>query len=182
MKMKRIFTPLILLLCLFYWRGSSPASAAVGLFNFQANSETDGIELTWQTGFEDNNIGFNLFRATVNDRNAATQVNSSLIPTQSQGGGGASYDYLDDTVSLNILYYYWVETVGDVLAEPVPPASAIWTTGSGLVTNTPGPTSTPLPHRWTCSRKAHSYRSRTPTPSRRAPSPSSSTRTESTPI
>ncbi|MCB0027220.1 MAG: hypothetical protein KDE28_04890, partial [Anaerolineales bacterium] len=108
--------------------------AAVGLFNFQATSVATGIRLSWQTGFEDNNLGFNLYRATVNDRSQASLVNPALIPSQSQGGGGADYDYTDTSVAANILYFYWVEPVGDSLQDPVPPVSATWTTGGGLVT------------------------------------------------
>ena len=137
-------------LLLFLLVGSLPLAgqrlqAAVGLFNFQAVSVSTGIRLSWQTGFEDNNLGFNLYRATVNDRDQAGLVNPSLIPSQSQGGGGADYDYTDTTVSANVLYYYWVEPVGDSLQNPVPPASATWTTGGGLVTNTPAPTGQPTP-------------------------------------
>ena len=124
----------------------SPAQlrAAVGLFDFQAMSAPTGIRLSWKTGFEDNNLGFNLFRATVEDRAQAVQVNSVLIPSQSQGGGGYDdYEYIDETVIPNMLYYYWIETVGDTLQDPIPPASASWILGGGLATNTPGPTAQP---------------------------------------
>ena len=66
--------------------------------------------LTWQTGAEVDNAGFNLHRATAAG-GPYTQINDALIPAKGDPVSGASYVYTDTDVIKRVTYYYKLEDV-----------------------------------------------------------------------
>ena len=85
---------------------------AVTLAEFSAVQQGDAVLLTWETNSELNNRGFNLYRGT-SDAGWDRQLNSTLIPSQSQGNpGGFIYTWEDRTDLVpGTTYFYWVEDV-----------------------------------------------------------------------
>jgi hypothetical protein len=57
------------------------------------------------------NLGFNLYRAEVTGT-WTEQLNDNFIPSQAPGSGqGQAYDWVDNSVEMGKLYYYWLEDV-----------------------------------------------------------------------
>jgi hypothetical protein len=84
---------------------------AITLVSFDAMPQGDAIIITWETASEINNLGFDLFRAE-SPEGPQVQLNQDLIPSQAPGSPtGATYDYLDQTVTPDVVYYYWLEDV-----------------------------------------------------------------------
>lgn len=89
--------------------GSVPTG--VDLVSLTATSGSQDIHLEWETATESDNLGFNVYRADAPAGNAL-RLNDALIPSQSPGApGGAHYDYVDQTPSPSVTYYYWLESV-----------------------------------------------------------------------
>jgi hypothetical protein len=84
---------------------------AIDLLSFDATAAKKAIILSWETGSETDNLGFNLYRATSVD-GQKIKLNAELIPTQAPPGStyGAEYKYRDTTVK-GRTYYYWLEDV-----------------------------------------------------------------------
>jgi hypothetical protein len=93
------------------WTLAPVAPTAVDLANFTANSEDRHVRVEWATVWEDNNLGFNLYRNTSAEFPEAAEVlNPTLIPAQAPGSGtGSLYAYDDDDVVSGTTYYYWLE-------------------------------------------------------------------------
>lgn len=88
------------------------APLSVILIGFYAEPDGDGILVTWETGPELNNSGFNLWRGT-SEFGPDIQLNETLIPSQGPGGpGGFTYTW-DDRYNLvpATTYYYWLDAV-----------------------------------------------------------------------
>lgn len=82
---------------------------AVMLDSFQAQTQSDGIMLSWETISEINNQGFNLYRAMEPD---GEQTLLAFVPSQSPGSTqGFSYSWLDTDVVFGQTYYYWIATI-----------------------------------------------------------------------
>jgi hypothetical protein len=85
---------------------------AVTLASFDASAASTAIVLDWETAAELDTLGFNVYRAESAD-GLRTLLNSSLIAGQAPGSTlGASYQFVDDTASAGITYYYWLQEVG----------------------------------------------------------------------
>ncbi|MCB2153402.1 hypothetical protein KQI84_00825 [bacterium] len=73
---------------------------AVDMMSFKAvaTGVGDPINVTWDTAAEIDNIGFNLYRATVDGPafSLGEQLNTSMIPAAGDATSGASYSFLDD--------------------------------------------------------------------------------------
>ncbi len=85
---------------------------AVDLSAFFAEQMGDYVQVTWETASELDNRGFNLYRGTSPDE-PDRQLNTTLIPSQSQGStGGFTYTW-DDHADLvpGTTYYYWLDDV-----------------------------------------------------------------------
>jgi subtilisin family serine protease len=83
---------------------SSPT--AVTLARFEATPLPDAVLVEWETAIEIETVGFNLWRSTV-PGGTYVRVNDTLIPGASPGSiSGASYAYLDESVSAGETYYY----------------------------------------------------------------------------
>ncbi len=87
------------------------APLSVTVTSFSATSESGHILVTWETGMEMNNQGFNLYRNT-NTATLGERLNDTLIPSESSGGAGAMYEWHDLQVESGVTYYYWLEAVG----------------------------------------------------------------------
>ncbi|HSH03072.1 MAG TPA: hypothetical protein VLL52_11185 [Anaerolineae bacterium] len=120
--------------------------ASVGIISFEATSQDNNIRLVWITGFELNNLGFNIHRSISNNRDTASQINTALIPGQNNTNG-STYEYIDETVEPNIIYYYWIEDIdsNSGVSEFEGPLQVRLSGGTGIATNTPFPTNTPGP-------------------------------------
>jgi len=85
---------------------------AVDLLSFTAEGLEDEIVLSWETGNEIDNIGFNLYRSIslIGEREL---VNEQMIPSNVAPGSpfGAQYEFVDDTVTEYRTYFYWLEDI-----------------------------------------------------------------------
>ena len=69
------------------------APTAVELVSFGAIALDGGVELTWETASELNNLGFQLYRST-SERGPYERITSRLIPGLGSSPAGARYRYL----------------------------------------------------------------------------------------
>ena len=85
---------------------------AVTLADFSAVQQGDMVLVTWETASELDNRGFNLYRGT-SPAGPDRQLNTTLIPSQSQGNPGGFIYTWEDRADLvpGTAYYYWLETV-----------------------------------------------------------------------
>jgi hypothetical protein len=84
---------------------------AVVLSDFSAVCEAATPLVSWTTLSETNVQGFNLYRGASAD-GWDTQVNATLIPSQSPGSTtGGSYEWLDTTATAGATHYYWLQDV-----------------------------------------------------------------------
>ncbi|OLE51032.1 MAG: hypothetical protein AUG51_25010 [Acidobacteria bacterium 13_1_20CM_3_53_8] len=88
---------------------SSQSQANLKLLSFKATAASGGVLLEWQTSFELNNLGFNLYREQNGER---TLVNRSLIAGSALSAGagnpltaGRGYTLADSRGSINSSYY-----------------------------------------------------------------------------
>jgi hypothetical protein len=88
-----------------------PAPTGVDLVRFEAVPRGRAIRLEWETARELDNLGFNLYRARSAD-GPETQLNESVIASEVPGSPeGATYEFVDDAIDLDMTYYYWLEAV-----------------------------------------------------------------------
>jgi hypothetical protein len=83
----------------------------VELNHLQATPQGTAIQLEWDTATELDTLGFHVYRA---DSPSGYQIrlNANLIPGQAPGSPmGATYQFVDDTVSMGTTYHYWLEAV-----------------------------------------------------------------------
>jgi hypothetical protein len=93
-----------------FWAAVIEEPTAIDLLSFTAEPFADHVTLTWQTGTEVDNAGFNLHRATAAD-GPYTKLNDALIPAEGDPESGASYTYTDTDVVKGVTYYYKLEDV-----------------------------------------------------------------------
>ncbi len=85
------------------------APLSVVLNDFAASCQVDEIIVTWETGSEIDNLGFNLIRGV---EGLGTTVEIWFVPSQSPGGtSGASYSFNDANVEVGQSYAYSLESV-----------------------------------------------------------------------
>jgi hypothetical protein len=145
--------------------GAVPVLASVGIAEFSAAGQTNQITLSWTTGNEVNNVGFNVYSSTVQAGPYTHKLNATLIPSQCFGCvGGTDYSLVDKSAAPNKVYYYKLESVdtsggtqqfGPVsasLSGPSLPATPTLTpmpspttVKTATPTFTPPPSATPLP-------------------------------------
>ncbi len=103
------------------------ATTAVHLLSFDAASADGAVDLSWQTGSELDNLGFNLYRSS-SDAGPWTRLTASLIPGLGSSPLGASYAWRDSGLVNGTRYFYLLEDVdsasratshGPVSAVPV---------------------------------------------------------------
>lgn len=93
--------------------GNPPTAAR--LSSFKAIAYDDGVHLNWQTGFEAENLGFNIYREVAGDR---TLVNPDIIAGSALTTGiatrlqaGQSYGWWDSTDGNQRNAQYWIEEI-----------------------------------------------------------------------
>ena len=84
------------------------APTAVTMTSFAAYATNDAIRVQWRTSAENNVAGFNLYRATSQNRATATQLNAQLIAAH---GASLPYSFNDTTAEAGTEYWYWIEIV-----------------------------------------------------------------------
>jgi hypothetical protein len=90
-----------------------PNPLAVEMNFFEASGAEEAIVLRWQTAFETDNIGFNVYRSETIIREDATQLNQELIKSLVPPGStfGADYEFVDNSAKPYKTYFYWIEDV-----------------------------------------------------------------------
>ena len=80
---------------------------------FEASAGEQSIVLRWQTAFETDNIGFNVYRSESLLRENAVQLNQELIKSLVPPGStyGADYEFVDESALPYNTYFYWIEDV-----------------------------------------------------------------------
>ena len=85
---------------------------AVDLISFDAESDPEGVKLSWETATETDNLGFNLYRSDslTSDK---VQLNDTLIPPNVPPGSpfGAAYEFVDTGATAFQTYFYWLEDI-----------------------------------------------------------------------
>jgi hypothetical protein len=88
--------------------GENVAPTAVRLNDFSATSQDDGVMIEWRSGFEANNLGYNLYRYQDGQRTRVTPsliAGSSLIRKQgSDLASGFSYGWFDPQGAVGTQY------------------------------------------------------------------------------
>lgn len=99
----------------------------ITLSGFTAAPGRNQVQLTWKTGSEIDNAGFNLYRAE-SENGDFVRLNGKLIPSQGSATTGAAYTFVDDSVQNRKKYVYILEDVdtsgratthGPVMAMPL---------------------------------------------------------------
>jgi len=91
------------------FRMDSSAVTAVELQNLNASALREGVLIEWRTGYEVDNLGFNIYR----EKNGLRErVNSSLLAgsafltrREAMATGGDSYSFIDAKGSSDLVYY-----------------------------------------------------------------------------
>jgi uncharacterized repeat protein (TIGR01451 family) len=83
---------------------------AIELTYFRAEDVDGLVALTWATAWEQNTLGYNVYRATSVDGERVRLNGGDPIPGQG-GESGYDYQYNDATVSEGVTYWYWLEEV-----------------------------------------------------------------------
>jgi predicted extracellular nuclease len=89
---------------------------AVQVTNQQAESQMDGVLVTWNTTNETDLLGFNLYRSL--DGGPLEKLNTSYIT-----GDAGSYDFLDADALAGKTYEYWIEIVTSSGTKKIQPVS-----------------------------------------------------------
>ena len=91
---------------------------AVELISFNATGIVGGIKLDWATGTEIRNLGFNIYRSTVNSGgdkprpyDGYVRINKYLIAGLGTSALGSGYEYVDYDVEPGTAYFYILEDV-----------------------------------------------------------------------
>ncbi|HEV2883995.1 MAG TPA: C25 family cysteine peptidase [Pyrinomonadaceae bacterium] len=109
---------------------------AVEMADFKATSSKKGVRLEWRTGYEIDNLGFNVYREKKGER---VKVNPSIIAGSAFGSApapartaGDSYSWLDPKGSADFVYYLEdIDLAGNLtLHGPITPVVA--TTSSAV--------------------------------------------------
>jgi hypothetical protein len=93
--------------------GEPPPTApptVIELSSFTALVKNRKVILSWSTGSEINNSGFNIYRAE-SENGQYTKINTSLIPAQGSATQGANYEFTDTEVQNRKTYFYKLEDI-----------------------------------------------------------------------
>jgi uncharacterized repeat protein (TIGR01451 family) len=85
---------------------------AITLVSFDATSSANGVvTVNWATGTERNTAGFILYRSTNGVRAEALRITPAMIAATGSASSGASYSFVDRTVTAGVSYNYWLREV-----------------------------------------------------------------------
>jgi len=93
-----------------YCLQSCQGDDAITLAAFSAKAGNQSVTISWETGVETNNVGFNIYRAE-SENGPYKKINQKLIPAKAVAGNGASYEYVDNGVKNRKTYYYKLEDI-----------------------------------------------------------------------
>ena len=97
----------------------------IELVSFTAEVDTDGsVTLRWETGSENDNAGFNLYRVA-GDGTFDTMINDTLIPAQGDVSSGASYSLIDRPGSGTFFYMLEDISINGVSKSHAPISASI---------------------------------------------------------
>ena len=91
---------------IFYLTGAT----LIRLASFSAIPSPRGMTITWRTGAETDNAGYNIWRNT-EENGTYTKLTSSLIPATGAPIQGASYTWRDAQAQADTVYYYKLEDI-----------------------------------------------------------------------
>ncbi len=86
------------------------ATTAVELLTFAARGADGEVVLEWETGSEQDNLGFLLYRAR-SEEGPYVKITASVIPGLGSSPEGARYSYRDSGVTNGVTYYYKLEDI-----------------------------------------------------------------------
>ena len=88
-------------------------SELIELYSFEATYDdlTDSVLLSWTTLFENDVIGFNLYRSETDDFASSSKINLSIIPGHGTTTAPQNYEFNDETAIVTNQYYYWLEVI-----------------------------------------------------------------------
>jgi len=78
---------------------------AIDLVSFEAAQVSRDVSITWETATENDNAGFQIYRAESYE-GPYEIINTSLIPAEGNEYTGASYEFTDEDVRIGHTYYY----------------------------------------------------------------------------
>jgi hypothetical protein len=99
---------------------------AVKIASFDAKPTNNSVTIVWETGSEDNNFGFNIYRTELNS-STYVKINDAVIFSKTGSGLGATYTYVDTKAQNWNTYLYKLEDIdvngtatmhGPVIATP----------------------------------------------------------------
>ncbi|MBN1593997.1 MAG: right-handed parallel beta-helix repeat-containing protein [Candidatus Coatesbacteria bacterium] len=79
----------------------------IELESFEAKGLNEKVRITWTTGTELDNAGFDIYRKLEGETDLV-KVNSALIPAKGSSGAGASYSFVDVNVKSGKTYLYYL--------------------------------------------------------------------------
>jgi len=85
-------------------------STVIELISFTAVAKNGKVILNWSTGTEIDTVGFNLYRAQV-ENGKYMKINSAFIQAQGSVTTGAAYTFTDSTVTNAKTYFYKLEDI-----------------------------------------------------------------------
>ena len=95
------------------------APTAIVLLALTANADDDTITLVWQTGVEENTVGFRLLRSVTGRRQDAAVMNAALVMAGAPqaANGTRTYRVTDAAVLHGVTYTYWLVEVDQTGGE-----------------------------------------------------------------
>lgn len=92
------------------WQGEGDRPAGIVLTSFTARVSGMAVRIRWKTASEQDLLGFHLHRAET-PTGTRTRITAKLIPGKGNSTQGASYEWLDETVTPYQVYLYWLEAM-----------------------------------------------------------------------
>jgi hypothetical protein len=83
---------------------------AVDLIDFAARGSSEAVRVSWQTGQESDNRGFDVLRSE-SENGPYVKLNAAMIPSASVSGEGQSYEFSDPAAAQGAIYCYKLSDV-----------------------------------------------------------------------
>ncbi len=98
-----------------YWTAAprgSDQTLPVTLSTFTAVYEENKAIIKWVTQSESNNLGWNVYRAEIDEQTQAIKLNNQFIPGSGSTSEPSNYQYQDEyPVTYGNEYFYWLEAI-----------------------------------------------------------------------
>jgi hypothetical protein len=86
------------------------STTAVEVMDFAARGSSEGVRVSWQTGQESDNRGFDVLRSE-SENGPYVKLNAAMILSASLSGEGQSYVFSDAAAAQGAIYYYKLSDV-----------------------------------------------------------------------